>query len=146
MAKKKKKDIGRLNNPIVFVEMNPLRKHGNLNLGSIQRIMDSTVIFGVGKRWLLSYKILSSVEGQGGQWTWEFTLSDVSKLNMFISWIKEFSGFSKIFSGKLLMGSDVSKGDKKKKKIIVKISLILRISYGSKAILRKEQSSFTGPK
>lgn len=42
------------------------------------------------------------------------------------------------------MGSDVPKGAKKK--IIMKISLVLKISYGSKTILRKERSSFTDPK
>lgn len=42
------------------------------------------------------------------------------------------------------MHRDVSKGAKKK--IIMKISLILKVSYGSKAVLKKEHSSFTDPK
>lgn len=77
---------------------------------------------------------------------WEFTLSDISKLTRFISQIKEISGFSKdlSFPGNFLIGSDVSKGAKKK--IIMETSLILNISYGSKAILRKGQSSSTDPK
>lgn len=78
--------------------------------------------------------MLDSAEGQGAQWAWEFTLSGISKLTRFISQIEEISGFSKDLSssGNFLIGSDVSKGAKKK--IIMAISLILNISYGSKAI------------